>query len=179
MKRSQWCLCVLGLGLVATVLVAPARVVGGQATDTPALRVGVFDSRAVALAYGRSKEFIEWVDEQYARGKKLEAEGKKAELVALEREMKARQARMHRQVFGNSRIDDILEKVAPSLPQVAQGANVSVIVVAEVYHRPDVEIVDVTEPLVALFEPDEKTRKMIEDLRKHPPVSEEEAEREH
>jgi hypothetical protein len=44
-----------------------------------------------------------------------------------------------------------------------------------VYQSPDAEFVDVTDQLVKLFKPDEKTLKIGEDLRKIPPISLEEA----
>jgi hypothetical protein len=46
------------------------------------------------------------------------------------------------------------------------------VIVARVdYLKPNVEIVDVTDAIVALFKPDEKTMKTIADLRKHEPVA--------
>jgi hypothetical protein len=40
-----------------------------------------------------------------------------------------------------------------------------------VYNDKNVEVIDVTELMAEQFAPDEKTRKIIKDIMKHPPVS--------
>ena len=79
---------------------------------------------------------------------------------------------MHQQVFSIASVADILEKVKADLPKIAQEAGVDIIVSKwEVaYKNPSIEIVDVTSHLVKLFNPDEKTLKLIEYLPKQSPI---------
>lgn len=141
-----------------------------SAEAEPRLRIGTFNTRAVALAYGRSAEHLEYVNERYAAGKKAEAEKRKSELTAIKNEMKEGQRLLDLQVFSYAPIDNILEKMTPGLPEVAKAAGVDAIVTSAVYHAEDVEVVDVTPQMVEYFKPTEETRKMVQDVLKHPPV---------
>jgi hypothetical protein len=144
------------------------------------MRVGTYDSRAVALAYYRkfyrSPEFT-------ARMKTLEeardaakAAGDHEKAKKLEAEGKAEQEHSHSQVFGSAPIDDIVAKIKDQLPQIAKQAGVDMIVSkwSITYRSADAEVVDVTEPMAQLFHPDTETLKILRDLTKHQPVSAEE-----
>lgn len=79
---------------------------------------------------------------------------------------------MHKRTFSTASVADILEKVKTELPKIAEKAGVDIIVSKweAVYKNPSIEIVDITSHLVKLFNPDEKTLKTIEDLRKQIPI---------
>jgi hypothetical protein len=167
---------VLGLlGLSAMGTEPAAREAAGQSVKP--MRVGTFDSRAVALAYYRkfyrSPEFA-------ARLKKLQQErdvakaaGDAEAVKRLEAEGRGMQDQSHAQVFGSAPIDDILAKVKDELPKIAKQAGVDLIVSkwSLTYRAADAEFVDVTELLAKLFQPDEATWKMLHELPKHPPLS--------
>jgi hypothetical protein len=159
-----------------------AEPVAGDAAGQAAkpVRVGTFDSRAVALAYYRkfyqSPEFtarLKKLKEEHAQAK---AAGDEEKAKRLESEGRGEQARSHSQVFSSAPIDEIMAKIKDQLPAVAKQAGVDVIVSkwSLAYRSPDAQFVDVTEPLAKLFQPDENTLKMIRELPKHPPLSTEE-----
>jgi hypothetical protein len=79
---------------------------------------------------------------------------------------------LHLQGFSIGSVAEILEKVKDNLPKAAQEAGVDIIVSKwEVaYKNPSIEIVDVTSHLVKLFNPDEHTLKILEELPKQPPL---------
>ena len=66
----------------------------------------------------------------------------------------------------------LMAKVKDSLPGVAKKAGVRVIVSKwELnYQSSDIEPVDVTDELVALFQPDERALGWVKDLKNKPPV---------
>ena len=182
MKRFIACaVCgtVIGLLVMSAMRAEPAAGdAAGQAVKP--VRVGVFDSRAVALAYYRkfyqSPEFtarLKKLKDEHARAK---AAGDDEKAKRLESEGRGEQARSHSQVFGSAPIDDIMAKIKEQLPAVAKRAGVDVIVSkwSLAYRSPDAQFVDVSEPLAKLFQPDENTLKMIRDIAKHPPLSAEE-----
>jgi len=144
------------------------------------LRVGTFDSRAVALAYYRkfyrSPEFVARVKKLKEDRDRATAAGDQEKVKRLEAEGRGEQERSHSQVFGSAPIDEIMAKVKDQLPAVAKQAGVDLIVSKWnlTYRSPDAEFVDVTEPIAKLFQPDEQTLKMIRDLPKHQPLSAEE-----
>lgn len=146
------------------------------ATPAPAqekkLRVGVFDSRAVALAFGRSADFQKTMGAMRAEYQKAKEAGDNKRVQELEKEGPWTQVRLHQQVFSTATVSGILARVKDKLPAIAAQASVSLIVSKwELqFHGPGVEIVDVTMPLVKLFNPDEATAKMAEELGKQQPV---------
>lgn len=142
----------------------------GFAADSGSGKIGVYESRAVALAWGRSTQHLTLAKQRYEAGKRAEAAGDKAELSRLKADGKGSQARLEKQVFGNERIPDIISRLEPSLPAIRQATGVESIV--DKRDAPTGSTtVDVTSKLVAQFNPTERTLKMIEETLKHPPVS--------
>lgn len=76
---------------------------------------------------------------------------------------------MHLQVLANAPADDAMEAVHKRLAGVATNARVRAIVPSADYHEASVELVDVTDELVTLFDPTPETRKMASDLRRGGP----------
>jgi hypothetical protein len=152
MKLSQ-----LGLVLALTLGVfSVGQTVFAQApaAEKGKIRIGTFDSRAVAVAYIRSEAFLQSLN-------KMTNEQKKAS-----------QEQAHLQGFGTASVANILDTVKDQLPAVAKEAGVDILVSKWdlTYQSPSVEVVDVTAQIVKPFKPNEKTQKVIEDLLKHPPV---------
>lgn len=84
----------------------------------------------------------------------------------------AQQELMHKQGFSIWQVDNILQKIKGEIPEVAMQADVDIIISkwATVYQRSGVEFIDVTNLMVKLFDPDEQTLKMIEEIQKQAPV---------
>ena len=145
-----------------------------QSTDAapPILRVGTFDSRAVAAAYVRSDIFKRRFESLMAEYKKAKAADDQKRVQELEAQGKAGQDLLHKQGFGTWPVDDILEHIQAEIPKIAEQAGVQVIVSKWhiVYQQPGTEFVDVTDLVVKPFNPDEKALKTIQELRKHKPV---------
>jgi hypothetical protein len=90
----------------------------------------------------------------------------------IEVRMQLRQRRAHEQGFSTGSVAGILATVKDSLPAVAKRAGVTLIVSKwEVnYQIPEVELVDVTGELVALFHPNEKVLKWMKSCREQKPL---------
>jgi len=117
------------------------------------LRIGVYDSRAIAVAWGNSAEFqktMESVTSDYKKAKEAKDDKRVKE---IETQMKAKQRRAHEQGFSTGSVAPIMASIKASLPAVAKKAGVDVIVSKwEVnYQSPGIKVVDVTDDLVALF----------------------------
>jgi hypothetical protein len=142
------------------------------------IRVGIFDSRAAACAWGRSQAFRKQLSNMRAEYKEAKARGDTTRVKKLEIEGPKSQDRMHRQVFGNEPIDDVLKKIDKDLPEIAKSAGVDMIVSQWeiVYQKQSLKFVDVTWEMVNLFEPDKKTVKVIKELLRQKPVPSEELE---
>ncbi len=147
-----------------------ARDEEGPEAGERAVRLGVFNTRAVALAYGRSDEHDAEVDSKMAEYRRAQEAGDQERMRELERWGEEGQDRIHRQVFGDAPIPDILERMKDDLPGVAEKAGVDAIVGEVLHARAGAEVVDVTEEMAARWRPDEKTREMMRQVRETPPV---------
>lgn len=146
-------------GAVAAQATAP----GPSPADAPKVRIGVFDSRMVALAYYNTDEHRTFVRDLSAQLQAARSANETAKVAELEFRGPALQNLMHYQVFSSASIPNVLEKLAPVLPKVAADARVSIIVSKwdVAFRDPSVEYVDVTDALVARFNPSDNVQKWV------------------
>ncbi len=146
----------------------------GNAADTrqnSKVRVGVYDNRAIAVAYFNSAAKHESVASWKMQHDKARQAGDEKRAKQIETAMDRMQWLAHRQGFGRASVDEAMASVKDKLADVAKKANVSAIV-----YTPDyldsawVERVDVTSEVVALFDPSEKTLKTVDAMKKIEPV---------
>jgi len=167
MKKSWMKSVLVGVTILAVCAMflalqpAPAKV-----------RVGTFDSRAVAVAYARSAMFAPIMKSWKDKYEKAKAEKNEAVIKECEAWGPAYHQFQMLQAFSIASVADILEKVKDQLPKAAQEAGVDILVSKWdlAYQNPSIEIVDVTSYLVKIFNPDEQTRKILEELPKQPPI---------
>jgi Skp family chaperone for outer membrane proteins len=143
----------------------------GQSKENT-LRIGVYDSRAVAVAYGNSAEFRKSLDAVTADHKKAKDAKDDKRVKEIETQMKAKQRRAHEQGFSTGSVADIMAKIKDSLPGVAKKTGVDVIVSKwEVnYQSPGIKVVDVTDDLVSLFHVSAKGLEWAKGIKAQPPV---------
>jgi hypothetical protein len=141
----------------ALALTAPSIVGPQQAPDK--LRVGTYDTRAIAIAYAPSK--FNPVAEKMAEHQKAKAAGDTARVKELEAWGEKFQRQLHRQGFGRVPVDDLLAPVKDKLAVVAANNHLDLITAGYNYSSNRVELVDVTSDLVALFEPSKKTLELV------------------
>ena len=146
-------------------------------------RVGIYDSRAVAVAFAGSpayKKSVEPLLAESKRAKKQAEEIHDSQTVAkLDSEMKARRVNQHKQAFSTAPVDDILVHITNALPEIQRSAGVSVLVSKwndiELKKHSGANMVDVTMKLVDAFQPDEGQRKSAVEIQKHQPIPLEQA----
>lgn len=136
-----------------------------RVSESVPLRLGTYDSRAVAIAYGRSGYNRKRIDGLMVRHQRAVEAGDERLAAELAREGEAHQVRMHLQAFSNARVDDALDPVRDRLASIAEDAGVGAIVAAADYRAASVEVVDVTDAIVRLYNPDAQTLRIIADCR--------------
>jgi len=143
-------------------------------TQTPegTIRIGTFDSRCVAVAYGRSAGFAEYINGLRSELVKAKEQGNETRVKEIERLGPTSQMIMHQQAFSTGSVGNIMDKIKDKLPTIAQTKNVRLVVSKwEVFHQDSsFEMVDITDDLVSLFEPDSQTLKVVEEVKKIAPV---------
>ena len=137
-------------------------------------RIGIYDSRAVAIAYVGSTFLKEEMQELTTKHKKAKAAGDEKEASRLEAEGGAKQAKLHQQGFSTAPVDDLLAYISSALPKIQDAADLSATVSkwdkASLEKHSKSEKVDVTMQLVDAFHPDERTRLNAIDIQKKAPV---------
>ncbi len=141
-------------------------------SQTNKLRIGIYDSRAVAIAYANSPAFQNSLKPVRADYEKAKAEKNEKRMKEINDRMQSGQRRMHEQGFSTGSVTGIMATVTNSLPALARQAGVTLIVSKwEVnFSAPDVELVDVTDEVVALFHPSEKVLGWVKSCREQKPL---------
>ena len=176
-RRIMLGLVCVALGLVCCVLLAENQ--STNTNDKSKVVVGAFDSCAVAMAH--FGKFINdgGLEKLYSDHNKAKAAGDTKRAEELAAKGPALQKQLHIRIFGNAPIDDILEEIKKDIPRVAQAAGVDIIVGKWdiVYQGTSAKVVDITNQLVNLFDPDEETLEKIKSVLEHSPVPREELEK--
>jgi hypothetical protein len=139
-----------------------AALMSGCASGTN-MRIGVYDSRAIAIAYGNSSEGREFVMSLMAEMSKAKAENNDSLMEHIEKKAKMYQVLSHLRAFSVGSVADILEKHKAEVDQVAKETGVQAIVSKfELIHTGSgVETVDITLPLALIFKPSEQAMQWI------------------
>ncbi len=137
-------------------------------------RIGIYDSRALAVAYAGSPVQRKVMAPLRAAHENARQSGDAAEVARLEAQGKAMQEKAHRQAFGTAPVDDLLDLIADTLPGIRRTANVDALVSMwddkALTKYPGAERVDVTPALVDAFQPTDRQRKTVEEIRKRKPL---------
>lgn len=161
---------------ITLLLACGVNAIGAEPDGEPhnkGVVVGVFDSRAVAAAYYRSAAFGQKLAGLRARQQRAKETGDEAAVAKFDKLGRGLQDRAHKQTFGAEPIDSLLTEIGKDdLATIADNAGVDLLVSKwEVaFQRGGAAVKDVTDDVVELFHPDEKTRGVIRDLQKTKPV---------
>jgi hypothetical protein len=161
-------LVMLALVLGSTMLLA-ADPPTAQPAAKGKVRIGTYDNRAVAVAYAASR--FNPVREKAAEQDAAKRAGDKEKLKALEAWGERHQRMLHVQGFCRVPVTDLLEPVSEKLRALVKEQDLAAIVMSCDVAAPDVELVDVTEQVVELFEPSAKTRQVAQKVRGAKPAS--------
>jgi hypothetical protein len=162
----------VGLGVIGLESTGP------QPAGPQKVRIGTYDARAVAVAYAASEINKKELDEKIKGLKEAEAKGDDKRVQELKAWGESHQWLLHMQGFAGAPVENILAKVKDQLAAIAKAAGVAVIARKADFAGDQVEVVDVTDHLVKLFNPSERTLKTIADLRGRPTMDMAELEQE-
>lgn len=163
--------CLIGLSMLGLMMVlSPAA---SAQTHTNKLRVGVYDSRAIAVAWANSTEFkeaMQSVETDFKQAKESKNENRVKE---ISDEMKSRQRRAHEQAFSTGSVAPIMARIKDRLPEIARQADVMLLVSKwELpYQSAEITPVDVTDKLIALFHVSERGLKWSREIQQKPPLA--------
>ena len=132
------------------------------------IRVGVYDNRAITLAYFGSE--YNPVEKKMAEFKEAKAAGDSVRIKELGAWGPRFQRQLHFQAFGRAPVDDLLLPVKDKMAEVAKSTGVDLIGWYPDYVGAEVEVVDITDEMVALFNTTQEKLEMIKELKDVEPV---------
>ena len=143
-------------GLLAALAVAQA--------PAQTVRVGTFHKPSIVVAFYRSPLWAESLKAKMAEMAVAKAANDTKKVQELDAWGNAHQETAHQQLAGEAPITNILEALAPGLPEIAKKARVAMIVADLPYADSSVETVDVTDMLLDWLKADERTRTIVRGL---------------
>ena len=169
-SKQEFVIKNLIISICCLLIIISSRVLSQQETNKT--RIGIFDSRCIAVTYGKSDEFMKELDALKNEVAKAKESGKEELAKELEKQGPTQQVLMHQQVFSNASINNILEKLKDKLPTLAKDNNIQIIISKwEIPFADETfEYVDITDQLVKLFSPDEQTKKIIDNIKVMDPI---------
>lgn len=146
--------------------------------NTAVTRIGIYDSRAIAVAFIGSEVYTaaegEALAEKTAEFENAEAARDHEKLAELKAREETQRTLRQAQGFSTAPVDDILEYIAAQLPGIKKEANVELVVSKwddeTLSAYTSAERVDVTMRLVEAFRPNEKQRQSAIEIQEVKPV---------
>ncbi|AQQ10284.1 hypothetical protein L21SP3_02112 [Sedimentisphaera cyanobacteriorum] len=134
------------------------------------LKTACYDPRAVAIAYANSEMFDNYLKGRRRQYEKADASGNTKAADAIDKKMTELQEKFHKMAFSGESADMILEKVSGKVDNILQESGTHKLVNK---WNPSIDtsnMEDLTVQLSAIFNPSNKTLKMIEQGTKNPPI---------
>jgi hypothetical protein len=168
-------------GLATKMIAALTMVCAVVANDADAeekTRIGVYDSRSIAIGFVGSEVYKgtqgKLLASKMEERKKAQKEGNEKKVQELDAWGKALQELLHKQGFSTAPVDGILAHISDKIPGIKKEAKVERLISkwdtkALAKHK-SAEKVDVTKRLLDAFKPTEQQRKRALEIQKHDPV---------
>lgn len=175
MKRTAMVVGLLAVSVgVSYVIFGGAKASAKEKKDL--LRVGVYDSRAITIAYCHSGYNDSAMAKKSKEKHKAEQDGDLEKVEKIEKWMTHFSIKRHSQGFSTAPVHDLLKCIKKQIPKIAADAGVDVIVSKWEfdYLASDAEVVDVTKPLVKAYDPKPRALTLIEQIKNIKPISQEE-----
>jgi hypothetical protein len=137
-------------------------------------RIGIYDSRAIAIAFTGGEVFQETMKEMRQEYEQATAAGDEATLTRIDTLMQERQKLLHAQGFSTAPVDELLEHYSDAIPALLEEAGASALISKwegeALSQYPGARRIDMTESLIDLITADPKQRKAAFDILDQDPV---------
>ena len=153
MNITLWAVCIAASIMALSGCAGESALPRGKAKEP----IGVYDSRAVAVAFAGSEVFNKRMSALRNEHDKAKTAGDQKRVGQLEAEAVEGQKLMHKQAFSTAPVDNILEQIKDRLPAIKQKAGVAVLVSKwdkdTLAKHSSAERVDVTMELIDALDP--------------------------
>lgn len=166
-------------GLVAIAAVGQETTTSNK-TGSAEQKIGVYDSRAIAVAYAGTDTFSKWLGGVRADYDKAKKAGDSKRTAEIDKQMRDQQVLMHKQAFSTERVTEIIKTLEPSVARLKKDLGLEGVVSkwdeAALAKYKSAKQVDITSRLIDDIAPSEKQRKHALEILKHTPISLKDAE---
>lgn len=140
--------------------------------EANASKIGVYDSRIVVFAYSRSNYFREYMMKIKVQSDSASSLNDSIRIKEMSIKAMSYQHLLHQMVFGNGSAISVMDLIKDRLPDIAEQAEVKCIISKYElnYIDPSVEIVDLTNHISQLFNPNENIEDMAREISKNQPI---------
>ena len=161
------------LSIVSVALADPAQ--EKAAASAVRERIGIYDSRAVAVAFAGTPAHEARLRGLVERCEQARKAGDMAEVTKIEAEGRALQRQAHQQAFSTAPVDEILALLGDAVSEIRKNTGITVLLSkwdeAGLRKYPDAERVDVTLLLIDALHPNERQRRSAIEIQKHKPIT--------
>ena len=154
--------------ILLSILIASSFIIKAQEK----IKIGVYDSRAIAICYFRSTEFSKEMRSLMEQRKEALKDSDSVKAKELEEKGILLQRIAHDKGFGTGSVAEILEKYKVEIEKLAKENNLVVVLSKwELnYSDPNIELVDITLQMMDLFGADDNLKKMYKQMKEMDPV---------
>ena len=124
-------------------------------------RVGIYDSRCIAIAYYNSKIHDDILKQMAEQKKEAEVNGNTKVVKELEARANIMQQRAHLQAFTTESVDDLLAYVSDGIEQIKTDKELDRICSKWIYQGSLEKSIDITNDMVMLYNPPKKALESI------------------
>ena len=167
------------IAVLALALGLPQRSQAQPKDNVSEEKIGIYDSRAVAVAYAGSPTHEKWLATMKAERAKAKESGDDAAVVRIETEAKAQQAQMHQQAFSTASVADLLAEIPAEVERIRNTEGLVAMISrwdeAELNKHGKAGRIDVTPAIIDAFHPTERQRARALEIQKHKRVTPEQA----
>jgi hypothetical protein len=161
--------------VIASTNFCRADEVSSPLEDGKAEKVGVYDSRSIAISFAGSEKFQEILKPLIAEFNEAKAAGDTKKMEQLKAHGRGGQAKMHRQGFGTESVEDILALYPDEVQKIKQSHQLSALVSkwdsATLKKYPKAKQIDLTKELIEITKPSERQRRAAIDIQRHEPLA--------
>ncbi len=149
-------------------------VISSESAAQSKLRVGVYDSRAIAIACFNSNTYKDPMVELRNKMKNARDANDAKAIADIEREAVLRQGMGHEKGFGTGSVMTEIEIIKKELNELAKKEKLDLVLSKWelAFTGDNVLIIDITDKIARLFKPNEKVLGWLEELKKQNPVKE-------
>lgn len=160
--------------LLLTFIITGLLLLTSESSAQNKLRVGIYDSRAIAVACMNSSMYKNPMYELTPKMKAAKEANDTKTISDIEREGLLRQAISHEQGFGTGSVMQYSELIKKGLAEIAKAEKLDVIVSKYelAFTGSQVVLVDITDKAVNFFNPTARVKSIVEEMKKTQPIKE-------